>query len=71
MIGIGGTDIAVGHKKLTVAVVWQLMHYHLSKLMGALYTQRTGGRRTCSWECNALKRYRVSTNSYACDVMDG
>ena len=34
MIGVGGPDITKGDKKLTLAVVWQIMRLHYLKIIG-------------------------------------
>jgi plastin-1 len=34
IVGIGGTDIHDGNKKLVLAVVWQMMKHHTLKVLG-------------------------------------
>jgi plastin-1 len=36
LVGIGGTDINAGNKKLVLALVWQLMRYHTIKFLSKL-----------------------------------
>lgn len=36
LVGIGGPDIVDGNKKLVLAIVWQLMRYHSTKLLSEL-----------------------------------
>eukprot|EP01083_Nonionella_stella_P000442 1261_1 len=36
LVGIGGTDIQSCNKKLVLAIVWQLMRYHVTKLLSEL-----------------------------------
>jgi len=36
VVGIGGTDLVSGNKKLTLAIVWQLIRYCRLKMLGGL-----------------------------------
>jgi len=35
MIGVGASDIAAGHKKNILAMIWQLMRVHYLKIIGS------------------------------------
>ena len=35
MVGIGAEDIRDGHKKLTLAIVWQLVRLHYLQIIGS------------------------------------
>lgn len=35
MVGIGASDIRDGHKKLTLAIVWQLIRVHYLQIIGS------------------------------------
>jgi len=43
LVGVQGKDIVDGNKKLTLALIWQLMRYHLVGFLASLRTQRGGG----------------------------
>eukprot|EP00478_Filoreta_tenera_P002349 GABV01002426.1.p1 GENE.GABV01002426.1~~GABV01002426.1.p1 ORF type:complete len:128 (+),score=43.73 GABV01002426.1:291-674(+) len=36
LVGVAGSDIEAGNKKLTLALVWQLMRYHIIKFLSSL-----------------------------------
>lgn len=44
LVGIGGTDIVDGNKKLLLALVWQLMRYHTIKFLAAVQSKKFGGK---------------------------
>lgn len=44
LVGIGGSDIVDGNKKLLLALVWQLMRYHTLKFLASVQASRFGGR---------------------------
>jgi len=43
LVGIGGSDIADGNKKLLLAFVWQLMRHHTLKFVSAVQAKQFGG----------------------------
>jgi plastin-1 len=43
LVNVGGTDLEAGNKKLTLSVVWQLMHFHITGLLSQLYNRRKKG----------------------------
>ncbi len=45
LVGIGGTDIYDGNKTLTLAVVWQLMRFHVISILKGL-SKKSGGEVT-------------------------
>jgi len=42
LVGIGGTDIYDGNKTLTLAIVWQLMRYHVVSILKGLSAKQGG-----------------------------
>jgi len=44
LVGIGGSDIADGNKKLLLAFVWQLMRYHTLKFLAEVQAKKFGGK---------------------------
>jgi len=44
LVGIGGSDIADGNKKLILAVVWQLMRFHTLKFLQEVQAKKFGGK---------------------------
>jgi len=44
LVGIGGSDIAVGNKKLLLALVWQLMRFHTLKFLAEVQSKKFGGK---------------------------
>jgi len=45
LVGIGGTDIVDGSKTLTLALVWQMMRFHLVSILKGL-SKKSGGEVT-------------------------
>jgi len=43
LVGIGGTDIVDGNKKLLLALVWQMMRLHTLKFLAQVQAKRFGG----------------------------
>jgi len=43
LVGIGGSDITDGNKKLLLALVWQLMRYHTLKFLAEVQKAKFGG----------------------------
>jgi len=44
LVGIGGSDINVGNKKLLLALVWQLMRFHTLKFLAEVQAKKFGGK---------------------------
>jgi len=44
LVGIGGSDIADGNKKLLLAYVWQLMRFHTLKFLADVQSKKFGGK---------------------------
>lgn len=44
VVGIGGNDIVDGHKKFTVAIVWQLMHLHITEFLKEVHQSKFGAK---------------------------
>lgn len=44
LVGIGGSDICDGNKKLLLAFVWQLMRYHTLKFLAEVQKKKFGGK---------------------------
>jgi len=44
LVGIGGSDITDGNKKLLLALVWQLMRYHTLKFLSEVQAKKFGGK---------------------------
>jgi plastin-1 len=44
LVGIGGSDLAVGNKKLLLAFVWQLMRFHTFKFLAEVQAKKFGGK---------------------------
>jgi len=44
LVGIGGSDIVDGNKKLILAVVWQLMRHHTLKFLAEVQAKKFGGK---------------------------
>jgi len=44
LVGIGGSDIQVGNKKLLLALVWQLMRFHTLKFLAEVQAKKFGGK---------------------------
>jgi len=44
LVGIGGSDITDGNKKLLLALVWQLMRYHTYKFLAEVQAKKFGGK---------------------------
>jgi len=44
LVGIGGSDITDGNKKLLLALVWQLMRFHTLKFLAEVQAKRFGGK---------------------------
>jgi len=44
LVGIGGSDITDGNKKLLLALVWQLMRYHTFKFLAEVQAKKFGGK---------------------------
>jgi len=44
LVGIGGSDIADGNKKLLLAFVWQLMRYHTLKFLAQVQAKKFGDK---------------------------
>lgn len=44
LVGIGGSDICDGNKKLVLALVWQMMRLHIVKFLAEVQAKRFGGQ---------------------------
>jgi len=44
LVGIAGSDITDGNKKLLLALVWQLMRFHTLKFLAEVQAKRFGGK---------------------------
>jgi len=44
LVGIGGSDITDGNKKLLLALCWQLMRYHTLKFLSEVQAKKFGGK---------------------------
>jgi plastin-1 len=44
LVGIGGSDITAGNKKLLLALVWQLMRFHTFKFLAEVQAKKFGGK---------------------------
>jgi len=44
LVGIGGSDIVDGNKKLLLAFVWQLMRFHTLKFLAEVQKKKFGGK---------------------------
>jgi plastin-1 len=45
LVNVGGTDLASGNKKLTLSVVWQLMHFHITAFLQEVYFKKFGQKK--------------------------
>jgi plastin-1 len=43
LVGIGGSDIQAGNKKLLLAFVWQLMRFHVLRFLAEVQAKKFGG----------------------------
>jgi len=60
LVGIGGSDITDGNKKLLLALVWQLMRFHTLKFLAEVQAKRFGGKEVTDqmiieWANDAVK----------------
>jgi len=64
LVGIGGTDIYDGNKTLTLALVWQLMRFHVISILKGL-SKKSGGEVTdadiVQWANNTVQQSGKST----------
>eukprot|EP01006_Ploeotia_vitrea_P043468 TRINITY_DN66736_c4_g1_i1.p1 TRINITY_DN66736_c4_g1~~TRINITY_DN66736_c4_g1_i1.p1 ORF type:complete len:1435 (+),score=915.85 TRINITY_DN66736_c4_g1_i1:78-4382(+) len=42
LVNIGGLDILNGNKKLTLSLIWQLMHYHICEFLRQVHVKKFG-----------------------------
>lgn len=48
VVGIGGVDLVDGNKKLTLSIVWQLMHHHITQFLIEVHKKKFGVARQSS-----------------------
>jgi len=66
LVGIGGSDISAGNKKLLLAFVWQLMRFHTFKFLAEVQAKKFGGKDVTDemiveWANNKVKQANRST----------
>jgi len=70
LVGVQGKDIADGNKKLTLALIWQLMRFHLVGFLASLRTQRGGGGSMSDTEMVQWANQQVSASGRTSTMRD-